>query len=445
MAAGNQAILLLVSILLFAKYVQALRVATVELSSGGSRMFERLLLGLFVAWLFPLLSNSRIAITTRALRQMPLTVKDLFVIRTASLFIPPFAWMVLAGSFAIAYPISHARRPVEGIIAASLFLVISWLTGLTASQLLSVERWRNLILLVLGVLIGGVATAVFYGQISFERYLSVISTKLVANPALGEQTIFSFGVLTVLLVIAAVLCAWSFRMRLQSVDTSRPQRTSSFSIFKGKTGPISAKDVRYFRRLLDTYLGFIVSLLACFYLAFAAQPGVEVFWLFIIFIMFPNAGLAFNSFGLDSNDGLDRYVLFPLTGTEVMLSKNISIITFMAMQVAPVLLFALWRLGVGPTVLGLIEATVLVFAFLTWGNVISVSHRFPMEFFRFSSGGTPIDALAGVIFGCLPGAIAMRLFSWRMWWAVALMVVVYFLMYVGSLVWSGRRFERVRL
>lgn len=445
MAVGNQAVLLLVSVLVFARYVQALRVATSELSAGNSKMFERILLGLFLVWFFPLLSNSRVAITTQALRQMPLTFTDLFVIRAGSLFIPPFAWMVVAGSIAIAYPLAHAPRPVEGSLAAILFLIIAWLTGLTVSQLLGVRTWRNRILLVLGVVIGGIATAVFYGQTDVAQRLSLVSTRVVTNPALGVETIFSLGVLAALLVVAAVSAAWSFRVSLPQEDSRLPSQSSSLSIFRNKTGPISVKDLRYFRRLLDPYLGFILTVLGCFYLVFAERPGVEVFWICIIFIMFPNASLAFNSFGLDNKDGLDRYVLFPLTGREVIVSKNVSIFIFMAMQVAPVILFALWRLGFEAAQLGSIEAIVLMLAYLTWGNVISVSHRFQMEFFRFSSGGTPIDALVGVIFGSLPGAIAMRLFSWRMWWAVALMVVIYFLMYAGSIVWSGRRFERVRL
>jgi hypothetical protein len=87
----------------------------------------------------------------------------------------------------------------------------------------------------------------------------------------------------------------------------------------------------------------------------------------------------------------------------------------------------------------------IVMAFMTWGNLIAVGHRFRMEFYRFASGGSPIDALAGIFFGCLPGAIAMRLYGWGYWGVVATIFVVYCLMFWFSLIWSGRKFERTQM
>jgi hypothetical protein len=48
-----------------------------------------------------------------------------------------------------------------------------------------------------------------------------------------------------------------------------------------------------------------------------------------------------------------------------------------------------------------------------------------MQFFRFSSGGSPIDALVGVLFGTAPGAIAILLFGRKLWWVVIAMLVLY--------------------
>jgi hypothetical protein len=109
------------------------------------------------------------------------------------------------------------------------------------------------------------------------------------------------------------------------------------------------------------------------------------------------------------------------------------------------ILLAVWHLGLGPALLGVIEGSLIAIAYMTWGNLIAIGHRFKMEFFRFSSGGSPIDALAGVIFGSLPGAIAIRLFGWSYWWAIIAMTIVYCGMYWASLVWSGRKFDRVTL
>jgi hypothetical protein len=72
-----------------------------------------------------------------------------------------------------------------------------------------------------------------------------------------------------------------------------------------------------------------------------------------------------------------------------------------------------------------------------------VSHRFQMQFFRFSSGGSPIDALVGVLFGTAPGAIAILLFGRKLWWVVIAMLVLYLVLYLLSLSWSGKRFSKI--
>jgi hypothetical protein len=47
LSSGNQGILFIISILVLFRYVQALRVAGVELASGKHALFEKLLVGIF--------------------------------------------------------------------------------------------------------------------------------------------------------------------------------------------------------------------------------------------------------------------------------------------------------------------------------------------------------------------------------------------------------------
>jgi len=93
--------------------------------------------------------------------------------------------------------------------------------------------------------------------------------------------------------------------------------------------------------------------------------------------------------------------------------------------------------------LHLLAAILLALAYMTWGNWNSISDRFQMQFFRFSSGGSPIEALAGVLFGTAPGAIAVLLFSRGLFWVTVPMLVVYAALYLTSLWWSGRRFNKI--
>ena len=108
------------------------------LPQGKTRVFESLLLAIFLAWMFPLASNARTSISTRKLLHLPLTLKELFGIRLITLLIPPYAWVILGGSLAICYPIIRAQNPVAGVTAAFFFIVFSALTGLTIAQLLSI-------------------------------------------------------------------------------------------------------------------------------------------------------------------------------------------------------------------------------------------------------------------------------------------------------------------
>jgi len=442
--AGNQGILLLLSVLFFFKYVTALSIAAAELRSGKTARLERLLVIIFFIWLFPLITNARLSITTRALRRFPLTIKDLFLIKAGSLFIPPSAWLIVVASIALVYPISSAPYPLAGSLAALMFVVVSWLVGLTIAHLMSIAFWRKLVAGNPVVLLIAAAGFIYRGRGSLKdiQQFSVLPSALVVRAATGDRVWLVLSLLGILLVFFAWAALWSFRASLDSAAPSASQRNSEFKFFYGHVGALAAKDFRYYRRMFDPYLGLLASGISCFYFVIADVASPEVFWIFVILVFFPNASLAFNSFGLDSTPGLNRYRLFPLSGREIVLSKNQAYLAMMLVQLTPIFLFALWRLELASIVFGIIEAVLLAFAYLTWGNLFSIGHRFKMEFYRFSSGGSPVDALAGVIFGTIPGAIAIQLIVSGYWWVTLLLIVLYCGMYVASLMWSGRKFER---
>jgi hypothetical protein len=402
-------------------------------------MLERLLLGILLVWLFPLMSNARLSVATRSIRHLPLSLKQLFIIRSVSLLIPPFAWIVVGASLGISYSLAHAPNPLAGISAALLFILFSWLTGLTVAQLISVAFWRSVgaIIVVAGVFFAGSRTSS-----SILQLLSYSPGTLVSHAALGEQVWSQLLILAVLTVLALAAAVWSFQSSLDSVEPSSSQKSRRSLLFLGKTGPLSAKDFRYFRRLLDPYFGLLASALGCFYLLSADTPTPEVFWIFIVLVFFPNAILTFNAFGLDSQSVIDRYALLPLSGREIIWSKNRAYVATMLLELAPLFVLGTWRLGPSTVVLGIIEAALLSLAYLIWGNTIAVTHRFKMQFYRFSSGGSPIDALAGVIFGSVPGAIALQVFGGSKWWVALIMLIVYGVLYWCSLTWSGRKVEQ---
>src|SRR4029077_19973895 len=112
LTASKQGIALLILGLIFIKYLQWLRLSPIDLSRGKSALFEGLLAGLFAAWFFPLTGNDKASIATHRLRHLPLTLRALFLLRVASLLMPPSTWIVAAASLTIIYPLAYSRQPV---------------------------------------------------------------------------------------------------------------------------------------------------------------------------------------------------------------------------------------------------------------------------------------------------------------------------------------------
>ena len=115
-----------------------------------------------------------------------------------------------------------------------------------------------------------------------------------------------------------------------------------------------------------------------------------------------NTGLSWNSFGLDEPSEINRYLLFPLRGRDILLGKNLGFVVIVAVQLSVMLPFALWRLGWREVSFGLIEAAALFLAYLAWGNLASVFAPFKMRFYRMESGGSLITAMMGLALCSLP-------------------------------------------
>ena len=98
--------------------------------------------------------------------------------------------------------------------------------------------------------------------------------------------------------------------------------------------------------------------------------------------------------------------------------------------------------------IGLLLATVQAFAYLSFGNWMSVSHPVKMQFFRFASSGAALaDAMAGIVFGSLPGILMIYLLhrqEGRAVWQIPIVVLLFAALYCFSVERFGRRFERHR-
>lgn len=446
--AGNQGILLIISVLLLVRYLQSLHRVASELPKGNARLLESLLMGIFLVWLFPL-ATTRLSISPRKLLHWPLTPLDLFAVKIVTLFIPPFSWIILVGSLGICYPLLRAKNPLAGVAAALLFVLWSALVGLTIAHLLPIKFWRRMLFAAL--LLAGVG--IFFlvnrdGVAGLVALSAFLPSALVARAATGNQSLLAVGELSLLTTVTLLAGFWSFKQSLETTQSRRSQKFTSFnsSILAGPVGGLAAKDFRYFRRLLDPYLGVLAAALGTLYLVAAQEPSIELFQLCVLIVFLPNTPLAFNSFGLETRAGLDRIRLMPLNGSTVLLSKNLAFVMIMAVQLAPMVLLASWRLGLLSGLLGIVEAAALSATFLVWGNWMSLNHPIKMQFFQFSnSSGLIVEALAGLMLGSLPGMISIYLLHTEglsAAWKLILVLLVSLSIYLAALVYFSSRFEQ---
>lgn len=446
---SNQGIILLLSALVTVKYLQLLRAAAANVASGNSRLLVQLLTAVFLVWLFPLATNRRETLGSPKWLHLPLSLKERFLVRAISMLLPPSAWLALAGSVAILYPLANARNPGAGVIAGLLFIATAWLTGLTIAHLLNSATWRLLLWIVALASLAAAGVYVIRGGASRDLLsLSISPAGLVVDAAMANWKV-PLAIMGILAAAAGSAALWSFQKSLAGDSVSGGRRkTIGLPALPGRLGGLVAKDFIYFRRLLDTYLGLAAAMLACLYLVVAEEPSAGVFWSFIIVVFLCNAALAFNSFGLDNRAGLDRYMLLPLNGRAILLSKNIAYLTIVGVQLLPMFALAAWRLGATASAFGLIEAAATAFAYLAWGNWMSVSHPLKMQFFRFAnSGAALVDEMGGMVFGSLPG-IAMIYLLLRsgsgMTGGISLILLLTSALYLSSLSRFGRRLELKR-
>jgi hypothetical protein len=360
---------------------------------------------------------------------------------------PPYPWIVMSGSLAICYPISKATRPFLGIVTALGFTMFAFLTGATVSHLLSLARWRR-VFSVAGIILVVIVAIYVVRQPLPHSLVSVSSLppmNLVTRAATTEGwpvVIGSINILFELITLSFAAFVFSFRATLKESSQNAARKSTFAFRFPGRLSGLVAKDLRHFRRLLDIYLGLLAALAGCIYLLTSEVASLEISIIFLTMIFLPNSPLAFNSFGLDSPSGLDRYRLLPLTGNAVVLSKNLAFAFLVGIQITPVLLLAVWRLGMAAGLGALIAGLSLACAYLTWGNWMSLSHPVKMHFFRFSSSSASIfDAIAGIVFASSPG-IAIIYLLHNSIWSVALVPLIFGIMYVSSLFLASRRFPR---
>jgi hypothetical protein len=444
------AILLL---LLGVLFVLRLPPAARELAVGRTAGMERLLFALAAAWLYPLIEDSRVSIQSKDLLRFPLTIGSLLQLRISSFFISPAAMIITTGSLLCALPFLATPRPFTGIGAAILLFVTAMSLGLSLSHLLRSASLRIRLLFVASAVIVSLGAMFLAGGRDAARRLgtmvSFTPVHLVTRAAVAPDhrtALISIMALTGCVALALLLLRRSFSHSLYDQEVNRPSGDRAASLFRipGRLGGLVRKEQNYLRKLPVVWASLFFSLAySQFFWLGAPNPGVHQAVMLILLSM--NMGLPANSFGLDAPSEINRYLLFPLRGRDILLSKNLGFMVVVAAQLSMTLPFVFWRLGWREASFGLIQAAALSLAYMAWGNLVSVSAPFKMRFYQAAYGGSLIVAVIGWTLCSLPGAVIIYLTrSNQELLAAKLISVLAFmtLAYLGSLRFAGSKFER---
>ena len=446
-------LMLILGALFIFKLPPVLRLAARELAVGQTAGMDRLLLALAAAWIFPRTENGLISIHPKDLIRFPLTASSLLLVRIGSFFISPATMIITAGSLLSALPFLVSPRPLIGIAAFFFFFLTAASLGLSLSYVMSNAALRVWLMIVAAiVLVPPVAVLIAGGREAGRRLGAMVSftpAHLATGAAVAPgywMALAAIAALTVSAALALLLLRWSFRRSLSDQEVNRPgdNRAASLFRFPGRLGGLVRKEQSYFRKLPSPWLGLLLAL-AYIQIFWLGAPPPVTYQVIILIVFSINTELSTNGFGLDEPSEINRYLLFPLRGRDILLGKNLGFAIIVAAQLLLILPFAFWRLGMREAFFGLIEAAALSQAYLAWGNLASVIAPFKMRFYRATSGGSLIVSVTGLVLGSLPGVVIIYLARFSPGLLAVKVISVLSLTtlaYLGSIHLAGRKFER---
>lgn len=404
-------------------YLAAYRMR-IDPAGSGEFLTEMTLSSLLVAWLLtPLFITGLQAhgegLTPWRLARFPLRLRELMLAGVSGSLIHPGYWILVFASLVGLVPVALAPHPVAGLVAGAVFFVaaatLSWALGLFGSVLFSSRRAREFAILAVAVVadsfvfLAGARTERSHDALFVtawgHRWLVVDAARehgllpalrdntagaWVVRVAMGRSTVPSLALLAGWFAASWALATWSLRRIVRQPVTGlgggRGQLASlgGLPFLPTAVGVAARKELRYLMRTMDTLLGIAIGLGATGYVVIADHPTRLVLVFAIPFILVMEMAMPMNVFGLDRS-GVDRYRLFPLRGTEVVLSKNVAFFLVGLAQVVPLLVAAAARFGPLTALAALFGTAALALLLAIWGNVTSIRAPAPRAFYNFDS------------------------------------------------------------
>ncbi len=410
--------------------------------------------------------------------QFPLGIGDLLAIGLLGRLVQPVYWILIGTSLCVMLPLTATPQPATGLAAGALFIIfaalLAWSVELFGSALFSSRHGREM--MMLGVLIltmpmlvliigdfalddGGI-TFTFFGHtwllIGAEGLLTkvrVVSPSLwVTGAADGSGVLRGFLFLGIAVVLSAWLAQASLRrVMLHPPASLRGRRGAGQAIgwLRGlpmEMGPLVIKEIRYLIRTLDHLMGVGMGLAALVWILIRPEHMIFVLPLAAMNIVMNEAAIPLNIFGLDRS-GADRYRLLPLSGRQVLLTKNLAYFALVGIHMIPLVVAGLLKGGGLLALCTLLATAAVCLVTAVGGNAASINSPAPRAFFNFDSkeqAGGGLSLFLAALVWAAPTVVFFALY-WVGLWAVAfgmscLLVVAWFI-YRWRLPGAGRSFE----
>jgi len=435
-AKSNLVVLGLISLVGFARYMTFLRDVTAGVAKGQTALLDVLLAAVMTVCLLPIWDDAQLSMGSRGLALFPLGAWTRLGVRVLSRFVTPVTWVLGAVCIAALWPVLALPHPVAAAVAYALLLGAAWAAGLGLAHLRAAATGSR-VLTVCWLTIAAAAVVAWHLGVR-------------EPPPLPSHLVIAAGRGSLAAIAALILCALAGAMagvrslpwmldRAPAVRTRTGKSARRMSLFR--------REFRLLARLAEIWTRWAVAAAFCFYLVTAGQPEPDALRVMLGVFSLVTIALAMNSFGLDYTMGLDRFLLWPVTGTRILLAKNLAFSAVSASAWFPLTLFALWRFGWREASADLLEALALLLAALAWGNIASVRH--PAS--GTGSQSLVIDQVIGMAAAALPAAFAigaLRRSGDRAPLYILLFAAVCAVAYAASLRWSAgyyaRRYETMR-
>lgn len=456
-------------------------------TAAGLALAEAGLTGVLIGWiLLPILVHSiaggGAGVVLQRLTQFPLTTGQLLVIGMTGALLQPVYWVLIVTTLLALAPLALAPVAGLGLLAGLLYVtaaaVVSWALSLAASAVMSSRFGREVALTVTAALIfsalpltlgdvefaSGRATFTIGGReflllaadarsgwlVDMGRWLPAARVGAVAR---GEDPGWALLALAAAVVAGVWLSRASLKrlvLRPAEAPGGRRARTTAIKSLPGVPsvlGVPAVKELRYLLRTLDALLGFAFAVVAAVWMMVRPQDAHRVLVFCLPAIVLNEMVMPLNLFGLDGQ-AVDRYRLLPLTGTQVILGKNLAFVILVLLEIALPVLVGAWRTGVVYAASAACAALAAVCLMMTWGNQVSVRSPAPRAFFNFDSkeqAGGILSMLGTTLLWLVPlfaGMIARELGGDpALLAAEALLLLVAATLYAMTVTGAGKEFD----